>query len=760
MAATAQASAGSSVCPESATSSTSRATTSRSQSVEQGRAAEEGPAARARRGPAPRARSAADPARRPRQADGRLPARRRRSRVEAGSRRTGSTGGRATRSATAWREGPLAAGRRTARQLRQVGAHAPRPALEQRAPCRRRPSRDQRDREREQRGVDERRSRNAGGREQPVTGARSDVAGAAHGMDAARLGEALVDLGAQAADMRLDDVGLGVEVVVPDPLQQHGAGHHLAGVAHQVFEQRNSRGCSSIALPPRVTVRAQQVHLEVGDAQHRLATCSAAGGGPGPRAAPAARRRRRAWSGSRRRRPRSPSTRSSTPPSAVRNSTGVDARPRAALDQRQPVDAGQHAVDDQHVVLLAGGAEQPVAAVGGAVDDVPVLGAGPWRRSRRSRSSSSISRIFMRAVPSWRSRPRPTRPRRRRTFLATPVPLVVAASGRQHLPGAGVDAGPGRRLALDHVHPDDGRAVLQSLPGPAARAALDGADGPAEGDRRRGRRHALVLAGRLVAAPGEDRAAATRRPWPRSRPVPGARLVSLPGVALRRAAPGPLLPGLPRPGRRKGSRRTGTSDRPPSARGRPPVQRCGSGRAGSRPPPRRLGGGPSRRPQARRRRHPGRTAPRAARHPGRRGHLSRASRSSPTLPCRPPASPPPRPLARTTPLVEAGVAPGADAGGGLRVPTVPPRRVASRGRRGTWTFAARGGGDRRPLACPLRSRHPAVSPSPGRRTSVATSAPARTTDAAFGGGTPTPPHGARRPPENSLFRSGPFLLHK
>src|SRR5438105_3497662 len=62
------------------------------------------------------------------------------------------------------------------------------------------------------------------------------VAGAAHGVDQRAL-EALVDLRAQSGNMNVDHVGLGVEVVVPDMLEQHGPGHDLTRVLHQIFEK-------------------------------------------------------------------------------------------------------------------------------------------------------------------------------------------------------------------------------------------------------------------------------------------------------------------------------------------------------------------------------------------------------------------------------------------------------------------------------------------------------------------------------------------
>src|SRR4029079_17431074 len=59
---------------------------------------------------------------------------------------------------------------------------------------------------------------------------------AAQGMDQLDA-ELAVHLGAQAADVGLDDAGARVEVKIPDVFEQHRAGDELAGVAHQVLEQ-------------------------------------------------------------------------------------------------------------------------------------------------------------------------------------------------------------------------------------------------------------------------------------------------------------------------------------------------------------------------------------------------------------------------------------------------------------------------------------------------------------------------------------------
>ena len=91
------------------------------------------------------------------------------------------------------------------------------------------------------------------------------VSGAANGVDE-RTVEALVDLRSQPRDMHVNNVGLWVEVIVPDMLEQHGAGHHLAGVLHQKLEQAElawlKHDLGAIAHDPM----RQPVELEIGDA--------------------------------------------------------------------------------------------------------------------------------------------------------------------------------------------------------------------------------------------------------------------------------------------------------------------------------------------------------------------------------------------------------------------------------------------------------------------------------------------------------------
>src|ERR1700757_3758410 len=61
------------------------------------------------------------------------------------------------------------------------------------------------------------------------------IPGTADGMQQ-RVVEPLVDLLPQAADVNVDHIGLWVEVVVPDVLEQHRSRHDMAGIAHQVFQ--------------------------------------------------------------------------------------------------------------------------------------------------------------------------------------------------------------------------------------------------------------------------------------------------------------------------------------------------------------------------------------------------------------------------------------------------------------------------------------------------------------------------------------------
>ncbi len=79
--------------------------------------------------------------------------------------------------------------------------------------------------------------------------------------------EWLVDLGAQAAHMGFDDGGVGFEIEIPDPFQQHRARDHPARVAHQDFQHREFFGMKfdQFALPggrARQKIKMQVMHVK------------------------------------------------------------------------------------------------------------------------------------------------------------------------------------------------------------------------------------------------------------------------------------------------------------------------------------------------------------------------------------------------------------------------------------------------------------------------------------------------------------------
>src|SRR5947199_6379152 len=62
------------------------------------------------------------------------------------------------------------------------------------------------------------------------------ISDAANGVDQ-RIGLGIVDLAADAPDIDVDDVGGGIEMQIPDVLEQHRAGDDAALVADEIFEQ-------------------------------------------------------------------------------------------------------------------------------------------------------------------------------------------------------------------------------------------------------------------------------------------------------------------------------------------------------------------------------------------------------------------------------------------------------------------------------------------------------------------------------------------
>src|SRR3984957_19079660 len=70
--------------------------------------------------------------------------------------------------------------------------------------------------------------------------------------------------------MHVDHVGLRVEMIIPDVLQQHGAGHDLAGMPHQIFEQAEFARLQLQLLPGAADFVRQPIELEIADPIDRL----------------------------------------------------------------------------------------------------------------------------------------------------------------------------------------------------------------------------------------------------------------------------------------------------------------------------------------------------------------------------------------------------------------------------------------------------------------------------------------------------------
>jgi hypothetical protein len=79
-----------------------------------------------------------------------------------------------------------------------------------------------------------------------------------------------IDLRPQAADMRLHDLGFRVEMELPDLLQEHCAGNDTTRISHHVFQQLEFARLK-LDLPTRATDTARdQVHIKIPHAQRRL----------------------------------------------------------------------------------------------------------------------------------------------------------------------------------------------------------------------------------------------------------------------------------------------------------------------------------------------------------------------------------------------------------------------------------------------------------------------------------------------------------
>src|SRR5919202_2658153 len=81
--------------------------------------------------------------------------------------------------------------------------------------------------------------------------------------------EALVNLGPQTRDVHVNDVGLRIEVIVPDIFEQNRARDDMARMAHQIFEEAEFAQMQRDGLARARDAVRQAVEGQVADAQHR-----------------------------------------------------------------------------------------------------------------------------------------------------------------------------------------------------------------------------------------------------------------------------------------------------------------------------------------------------------------------------------------------------------------------------------------------------------------------------------------------------------
>src|SRR5258705_1779322 len=85
-----------------------------------------------------------------------------------------------------------------------------------------------------------------------------------------RVGLLAVDLATDASDIDVDDVRGGIEMKVPDVLQQHCPGYDAAFVANQILEKLELPGKKKNVLATAAGGPRHQVEREIADTQDRL----------------------------------------------------------------------------------------------------------------------------------------------------------------------------------------------------------------------------------------------------------------------------------------------------------------------------------------------------------------------------------------------------------------------------------------------------------------------------------------------------------
>ena len=75
---------------------------------------------------------------------------------------------------------------------------------------------------------------------------------------------------AQSADVYIDDIGLRIEMITPDLVQQHGACENLIRLTHEKLQQTKLHGLKMDLFPSPSDFMGSGVHGQVGNAQQRF----------------------------------------------------------------------------------------------------------------------------------------------------------------------------------------------------------------------------------------------------------------------------------------------------------------------------------------------------------------------------------------------------------------------------------------------------------------------------------------------------------
>src|SRR4030081_2345664 len=85
-----------------------------------------------------------------------------------------------------------------------------------------------------------------------------------------RIGLLAVDFAAHPPNIDVNNIGRGIEMKIPDVLQQHGPGYHAAFVADQILQQLEFPGQQKNVLAASAGGPRHQVDREIADSQDGL----------------------------------------------------------------------------------------------------------------------------------------------------------------------------------------------------------------------------------------------------------------------------------------------------------------------------------------------------------------------------------------------------------------------------------------------------------------------------------------------------------